>query len=590
MVLGKYFWKYYFKYFLYFFFGILVLVAIDYLQLDIPKTVASIINALTDWAETGTTTFDFDFAVVWILIIGYVVTIGRVGWRLLLLGAARHIEHDIRIRMFNKALELSQNFYSKEKIGNLMTYFINDLDTLRDTYGWGLLQLADALALGGFTLARMLSISLEMTCYIAAPLLLVFVVFFIWGKRMRKFFLRRQNAFSKMSDFVQESFSGVNVVKAFNLESSQEEIFEERSSDLKKHHMGFIRQAVVIDTVLTLVINSIVMIIIWFVAYQVTIKNNTEFTSGNFTLYISYYFSLLWPLMALSQFIDKTNRSSASAKRLSAFLDEQVLVTDSKYAIACDDLEGKIVAKNLSFKYPNSQNLVLENISFTINKGEMVGILGKTGSGKSSLVDLMLRMYNVDKNMLYIGDKDIMDVTVKSVRKLFGYVPQDNFLFSTTITNNIAFSADQTDTDTVVEAAKLAGVHDNVIEFEHSYDTLLGERGVTVSGGQKQRLSIARALYKDPEILILDDSVSAVDTKTEDAIIHNLHNVRKNKTTIFIAHRISTVKRMDKIILLDQGHVVDIGSHDELLSRCKEYAEMVRLQALESIIAGEHHA
>jgi ATP-binding cassette subfamily B protein len=290
--------------------------------------------------------------------------------------------------------------------------------------------------------------------------------------------------------------------------------------------------------------------------------------------------------MALSQFVNIQSQAKASAERIEKFLNHPLDVSDLEDAQSISNLRGALSVKGLTFTYPDGESPVLKNVSFDIKKGEMVGILGRTGSGKSSLVDLFLRIYNLDKNMIFLDGHDIMDLSIKSVRETMGYVPQDNFLFSDTITNNIGFSIDQPSVDDVVESAKLADVFENIVEFKEGFNTILGERGVTVSGGQKQRISIARALTKNPEILILDDSVSAVDTKTEEAIIKNLHRIRKGRTTIFIAHRISTVKRMDKIILLDQGEVVAIGSHQELLKTSPLYQDMVKRQTLETIVQG----
>jgi ATP-binding cassette subfamily B protein len=309
-------------------------------------------------------------------------------------------------------------------------------------------------------------------------------------------------------------------------------------------------------------------------------------TAGQLTTYLSYFFTLIWPTMALSSFINIHSQAKASASRIEKFLDSPIDIQDKPDAETDLNLKGSIQVKNLTFQYPDGDRPVLKNVSFDIKQGEMVGILGRTGSGKSSLVDLFLRIYNLEEGRVFIDGKDIMKLTTHSVRNAIGYVPQDNFLFSDTITNNIGFSMPEPTEEKVVESAKLSDVYDNVIEFKDGFETMLGERGVTVSGGQKQRISIARALAKDPEILILDDSVSAVDTKTEEAIIKNLHRVRKGRTTIFIAHRISTVKKMDKIILLDQGELVAIGSHAELMKSSPLYKDMVRRQQLENLVQG----
>ncbi|MDR2822703.1 MAG: ABC transporter ATP-binding protein/permease [Acholeplasmatales bacterium] len=586
MVLGKHFYKYYFKFFIYFLIGVISLIVVDYISLDIPKNIGKIISALEEFSKTGSTSFDFQKSVFTILIIGVIITFGRVLWRLSLLIASRKIEHDIRIKMFNKALLLSRDFYSKEKIGNLMSFFTNDLNAIRNNYGWGLLMLVDSVTLTIFSVTRMIDISLKMTLFLSIPVMGLFIVFFIFNKRIRSRFLLRQEAFSKLSDFTQEAYSGISVLKAFVREEKFSERFSEKSIDLKEKHITFVKQSIFVNISINVVASIAILIILWYTSFLV-IGGKSNFTSGQFTEYTSYYFTLIWPAMAISQFLNFSNQSRASEKRISSLLDEKILVRNKVNCEIDPIIDGSITASHLSFIYPDSETKVLDDISFKINKGEMVGILGRTGSGKSSLVDLLLRIYNVENNMLFLGNNDIMDLRVEDVRKNIGYVPQDNFLFSDTIKSNIAFSDEVPSLDLVINSSKLSDVYENIIEFEQGFDTILGERGVTVSGGQKQRISIARAIYKNPEILILDDSVSAVDTLTEEEIIANLHEIRSNKTTIFIAHRISTVKKMNKIILLDLGKIVDIGTHDELNKRCPLYQELVRLQTLEEKAIGK---
>jgi ATP-binding cassette subfamily B protein len=315
-----------------------------------------------------------------------------------------------------------------------------------------------------------------------------------------------------------------------------------------------------------------------------------ELSSGELTEYIGYFFTLLWPVFAIASFLSINAQAQASAKRIEALLNTEPLLKKPAQPIEKDSLRGDIELNQLTFTYPDGQNPVLTNVSFQIKAGEMVGILGRTGSGKSSLVELLLHLYDVKPGMLAFDGVDSLSLSMESLRSAIGYVPQDNFLFSDTIANNIAFGLKTTDINDIESVAKLADVHDNVKGFKDGYQTILGERGVTVSGGQKQRLSIARALAKNPAILILDDSVSAVDTKTEEAIIANLRKIRKGKTTIMVAHRISTVRKLDKIILLDQGKLVAIGSHDDLMTSSSLYQDMVRLQTLETLVGETRHA
>jgi ATP-binding cassette subfamily B protein len=334
----------------------------------------------------------------------------------------------------------------------------------------------------------------------------------------------------------------------------------------------------------------ITLVILAIIAFGSALIAFGNLSSGELTEYISYFFTLLWPVFAIASFLNINAQAQASAKRVEKLLSTVSLLKQPKNPIQKENLKGGITFKQLTFTYPDGKDPVLKDLSFEIKPGEMVGILGRTGSGKSSLVELLLHLYDVKPGMLLFDNVDSLDLSMDSLRKAIGYVPQDNFLFSDTIANNISFGLNQSNPEDIQSVAKLADVHDNIVEFKDGYQTILGERGVTVSGGQKQRLSIARALAKKPAILILDDSVSAVDTKTEEAIIRNLKTIRKGQTTIMVAHRISTVKKLDKIILLDQGQLVGIGTHDELMKTSPLYQEMVRLQTLETLVGETKHA
>lgn len=583
MLFGKHFRRYYFIFGHLFLLGIAVLILVDWIQLDIPKLVGGIIDTL------GSTNPDQDLVLSSIKTIGLlaiVITIGRFLWRYTIFGASRRIEFRLRNMMFTHATKLSQSYYSQEKVGGLMTYFINDLEAIRMTFGPGILMIVDGLMLGGFSLYRMANLNGRLTLYASIPMLALLIIMIFIRKQISKKFKVRQEAFEKLSDFTQENFSGITVIKAFVREIKEYMFFQKKNEDLYDKHLSFVKYVVIINIIVGAAINLVILSIVLFGSLLVINRDQTGLTAGQLTEYISYFFSLIWPVMALSQFMQIQGQAKASAERITKFLDHPYDVYDTPEAKNVQGLKGEIIAKNLTFQYPDGDSPVLKNVSFEIKQGEMVGVLGRTGSGKSSLVDLFLRIYNLEKGQLFIDNYDIMELSLESVRDAIGYVPQDNFLFSETIRNNIGFAYDKPDLKKVEESARLADVYDNVIEFKDGFETMLGERGVTVSGGQKQRISIARALSKDPEILILDDSVSAVDTKTEESIIRNLHLIRKGKTTIFIAHRISTVKKMDKIILLDQGEIVAVGTHQQLLKTSELYQDMVRRQQLETIVEG----
>ncbi|TNF09328.1 MAG: ABC transporter ATP-binding protein [Bacillota bacterium] len=582
MLFGKHFRKYYIKYGLFFLIGAAVLIFVDWIQLDIPKLVGRIIDNLTNVQDVEY----IENAIIRIGILAGLITVGRFLWRYTIFGASRRIEYNLRNTMFGHATALSQSYYSQEKVGGLMTYFINDLEAIRMAFGPGILMLVDGLMLGGFSLYRMARLNGMLTLIAAIPMVALTVILVFIRKRISQKFKERQQSFENLSDFTQENFSGITVIKAFVREIKEYMFFQKKNEDLYEKNFGFVKYIVAVNISIGIALNLVILTIVTFGSFLVINRTATGLTAGELTEYMSYFFSLIWPVMALSQFIQIQSQAKASATRIEKFLDAPVEVKDDINALSFDDLQGSIHVKNLTFKYPDGDKPVLEDVSFDIKKGEMVGILGRTGSGKSSLVDLLLRIYNLDKNQIFLDGHDIMDLSIKTVRNTIGYVPQDNFLFSDTITNNIGFAYDTPDIDLIKESAKLADVYDNVMEFKDEFETMLGERGVTVSGGQKQRISIARALAKNPEVLILDDSVSAVDTKTEEAIISNLHRVRKGKTTIFIAHRISTVKKMDKIILLDQGKISAIGSHKELMKSSPLYQDMVRRQTLENLVQG----
>lgn len=583
MLFGKHFFKYYLKYWIYFLSGILILITVDWFQLDIPKIIGELVDDLR-LGSTDTKSMYRSIGRIAVLALG--ITIGRFIWRYTIFGASRKIESDIRYEMFVHATKLPQQYYSQKKVGGLMAHFINDLQALRMVYGPGILMLADGLALGTLAIYRMANLNGTMTLFAGIPMFILMIAMILIMQRVRLLFKLRQESFEDLSDFTQENFSGITVIKAFVREIKESMLFQRKNRDLYDKTMKFVRYLIFIEIAISIAINLVVLLILFYGSYLVLRTDATGLTPGQLTEYIAYFFMLIWPTMAIARFLGIHSQAKASATRIAKMLDEDIIVEDRPDVLRNVDLTGKIEVRNLTFKYPDGESDVLEDVSFTIEKGEMVGILGRTGSGKSSLVDLLLRTYNLDCEQVFIDGIDIMKLPIKSVRDLIGYVPQDNFLFSDTIASNIGLSFERMHIEDVKRASKLADVYDNINEFKEKFDTILGERGVTVSGGQKQRISIARALAKDPEILILDDSVSAVDTETEDAIITNLSDVRRGKTTIFIAHRISTVKKMDKIILLEKGRLVAIGNHKELMKTSELYRSMVKRQELENIVEG----
>ena len=585
MIFGKYINKYYLKYALMIFFGLVALVAVDYAQLMIPEMYRIVIDGV-DRGQVAINgqmmTFDIDLlwsqVCVPMFFIIVALVFGRFLWRICLFGSGIRVERDLRRRMFEHCEELSCEFYSREKIGNLMSLFTNDLETVQDCFGSGILMTFDALFQGGLSLFKMFSMDWLMTLLSLIPMAFMVVISLIVGKYMTMKWNVRQQAFSDLSDFSQESFSGIAVIKAFVKEFKELLAFRWLNKKNEQANVAYTKISTMLNVFVTLFVESVICIVLGYGSYLV---HEGTFTAGQLMEFLGYFNSVVWPVMAITELIEMSSRGKASLKRVSDLLDAQPDVLDKETAVAVEGVEGNIEFRNLTFRYPGSDYDALSNVSFTIRQGENVGIVGKTGSGKTTVADLILRCYNVPEGTLLVDGRDVNDVTVKSLRNFCAYVPQDNFLFSDTIANNIAFASDDGNLDAVVNAAKLSDIDDNIQGFSHGYETVLGERGVTVSGGQKQRISIARALMKNASILILDDSVSAVDTDTEKKILTNLKQTRAGKTTILIAHRISTVQNLDKIIYLDNGKVLDVGTHDELLKRCKDYQTMVALQALE---------
>ncbi len=585
MIFGKYINRYYLKYALWLLLGLLALFAVDYFQLLIPNFYQLIINGMNDGyvIHNGVQkVFDMDFLLDSIcmpmLFIIILIVLGRFLWRIFIFGSAIRVETDLRNAMFDHARYLSAQYYQVNKVGNLMSLFTNDLETVHECFGSGFLMLLDAVILGSMALIKMWNMDRLLTCFALIPMALLLASSTVVGKYMGKKWRIRQAAFSSLSDFSQESFSGIAVIKAFVKEAKELMAFKKLNRENEVANVDFTRTAMLLRILVTLFVESVICVILGYGGYLVW---KGEFNAGQLMEFIGYFTSIVWPIMAVSELIDLTSRGKASLSRISELLDAKVDVKDAEGVTQLTDPKGHIEFRNLTFRYPDGEYDVLRDVSFTIEAGENVGLVGKTGSGKTTIVDLILRTYNVPDGSIFIDGQDVNTLSIRSVREACAYVPQDNFLFSDTIENNISFGVDAPEAEAVRRSAVLADVDSNIQGFTQGYETVLGERGVTVSGGQKQRISIARALMRDSAILILDDSVSAVDTNTERAILENLRTTRAGRSTILIAHRISTIEKMDKIIFIEDGHVEAVGSHEELYASCPAYRKMVELQRLE---------
>lgn len=576
--------------------GLVALILVDYFQLKIPEFYRIIINGTSgEVVEIDGVQRAFDLELLLdevclpLIITILIMIIGRFLWRICFFGSAIKVETSLRTEMFDHSRRLSCSYYQQNKVGGLMSLYTNDLETIQECFGDGVMMFFDALFLGILAFVKMWRMNIFLTCLSMIPMAFMFVIGNIVGKQMTKRWETRQEAFSDLSDFSQESFSGIAVIKAFVKETKELAAFKHLNKKNEDTNVSYTRISMILDVMISLAIESVICVIIGYGGYLVY---NGGFDGGQLIEYIGYFSSIVWPIMAIAMLIEKTSRGKASLIRVSELLDAPIDVHDAEGAVNIENVRGDIEFRDLTFRYPDGEFDVLSDVSFKINAGEFVGIVGKTGSGKTTLVDLILRTYNVPDGRIFVDGRDVNDLTISSVRNACSYVPQDNFLFSETIARNISFAKGDTELSEVEEYAKLADIHDNIMGFGEGYMTVLGERGVTVSGGQKQRISIARALLKNAPILILDDSVSAVDTKTEKVILENLSKSRAGKTTLLIAHRISTVEDADKIIFIDDGKVIAVGKHSELYAECPEYRHAVDLQKLEheTIEGGEQNA
>ena len=592
MLFGKYINRYYLKYGWLFLIGILALIAVDYIQLKIPEYLGEVVYILE---HNGDTNRIFTLG-IYVLIVAAGMFVGRFIWRIALFNASFRIEADLRHKMFLKAEALPRQFYHDTKVGSVMSWFTNDLETISDHLGWGTVMIVDSLFLSVLTIVKMIMLDKIMSFICFIPIVLIIIWGVINEQFMAKKWDERQRAYDELYDFSQENFTGIRVIKAFVKETKEIHAFAKVAKKNANVNISFARLSVIFDVIIEIIIALMMAIALifggWFVyAFNhesaITLFGVTEeITPDKLIVFIGYMDILIWPMIALGQVVPMYSRSRASLKRVSAFLSSEINVKSPENAVKLEQVEGNITYRNFSFSYPTYDYANLKNINLEIKAGESIGIVGKIGSGKTTLVNVLLMMYNVEPGTLFIDGQDIMTLDIDSLRDHIAYVPQDNFLFSDSIEHNINFGLESGTEETARMGAIFAGVDDDVRGFNKGYQTVSGERGVTLSGGQKQRISIARAYVKNAPILILDDSVSAVDTKTEETILHNITNERKGKTTLVVASRISTVSQLDKIIVLNDGEVEAFDTPHNLLKISPTYQKMVKLQELESEVEG----
>ncbi len=581
MIFGKNINKYYLKYWYLYIIGIASLAVVDYFgSVRPPIIIGEIIDNLSNGTMTNELLLGY---ILQLVIIAAMVFIGRFLWRIGFFGIGYKVAADLRHKLFKKSLTLSQTFYSDNKVGGLMSYYINDVQSVRESFGWGTMMVFDVLILVPLVTYKMFVTNWIIAILTLIPLVIIAVLGTIVGKYMEEKYKVRQDYFEKLSDFTQESLSGIRVVKAFVREAKELKDFSKCNKENENVNMNYLKLSVLFDIIIDVFIWSIYFLIICVGAYFVINNSgNNGISIGNLTVMVSFFDVLIWPMFAIGNIINIRSRGKASLERVNFILNSKSDLIERDDPVSLDDYQGNITFDHLSFRYPDSKEAyALSDVSLKIKAGEFIGIIGRTGTSKTTLVNLLLRLYNITEGAILLDDKNIMDCRIKDVREQIGYVPQDNFLYSDTIESNIAFSSPVTDAEKVKKEAIVAGVHTDIMEFSEGYKTILGERGVSISGGQKQRISIARALYKNPTVLILDDSLSAVDTRTEADILSYLKKERKGKTTILIAHRISSIKDADKILVLDHGKVAGFDTHKNLLKNNEIYKETYSLQKLD---------
>lgn len=582
--------KYYKRYLILFIIGVIANVVVDYVQLFIPEFLGDMVDIVS--LNTNVIFDDIKKIVYSLIIVAFTLFIGRIIMRFTILVTSAKIDRDIRHDMFLKTERLSQRYFHENKVGSIMSSFTTDIEAIGDFTGWGTVMIIDALFLGAMALYKMIKLDMFLTMITLIPMLALIV----WGNKVEKAmsdkWTERQKSFDKLFDFTQENFTGIRVIKAFVKEAQEFKAFSKVAKENSDVNIDFAMMSVRFDVCIELLIGAVVALLMGLggtcVYYYVTgnpvvlFGHSIILTAGKLITFIGYVDVLIWPMIAMGQILQMFSRFKSSSKRVFDYLDEEEEIHNVDNPISLDDCKGEITFNHFSFIYPDGSNESLKDISFKINPGELIGVVGKIGSGKTTLVNSLLRLYNIEKNQILIDGVDIMDLDIKNLRDNIAYVPQDNFLFSSTVQENIAFSNKRMSIDKVKSAANFADVHENITNFKDGYNTMTGERGVTLSGGQKQRISIARAYAKDAPIMIMDDSVSAVDVKTEEAILSNIQEKRAGKTTIIIASRISTVSKADRILVLKDGELEAFDSPENLLKVSPTYQKMVYLQKLES--------
>jgi len=555
-----------------YFIGILFMLATSYIQTLFPKVLGQTIDILT---HKGFSFYSVRLNILYIMLIAIGAFITTYIWRNLVIGNARKLECYLREKLFQHFQLLTLEFYNKRKTGDLIAYAINDVSAVRMTFGP-----ATAMTINGiviclisiYSMTKAINLKMTLLSLIPIPLILFFMINI--GKLVQKRFKRVQECFAAISGKVSENINGIRVIKAYVQEEAEVQDFERLNDDMQKANLDMVKISSFLSPLLELCF-SVSFVLNLIIGGQMVIDHTISL--GDFIAFNGYLTMIMTPVISIGRVITIIQRGMASLIRIDEIMETTAAVKDGTEALDMK-IEGSISFKNLSFTYPNANSPSLRNINLNINKGMTVGIVGKTGSGKTTLASLILKQYNVDEENILIDNKKIKYYTMSALREAVGYVPQETFLFQASVSDNIAFFNDSYKKEDIEEAARNSCIYDSIITFPKGFETLLGERGVNLSGGQKQRTTIARAIVKNPPILILDDSLSAVDTVTEAKLLANLRNIRKDKTTLIIAHRLSSVEACDLIIVLDEGKIIERGSHEELLAIGGIYYEIYKEQ------------
>ncbi|MBU9714391.1 ABC transporter transmembrane domain-containing protein [Evansella tamaricis] len=558
--------------------GIVVLALVSFLSLLPPYVIGVIVDHIDRNTLTRTVLVQWMGVLFALAIIVYIL---RYVWRILIFGSAIRLARILRNKLYDHFSRMSASFFQKRRTGDLMAHATNDIRAIEQTAGAGVLTLVDSLTMGGFVIVTMaVTISWELTLIALIPMPFMAYATSKYGSMLHKRFSKAQAAFSSLNDKVQESMSGIRVTKTFGYEEKEVSSFKKESDDVVEKNIHVAKVDALFDPTIQIIVGMSFFLSIAFGARYVVLE---ELTIGQLTAFTVYLGLLIWPMLAFGWLFNIVERGRASYDRVSALLRVKQDIVDKPGAKETPP-QGDIEFNIHSFSYTSGDSPVLKDISFRLKRGQTLGIAGRTGSGKTTLTKTLMRDFEVEDGIILLDQVAHDNYTLDALRSSIGYVPQDHFLFSATIADNIAFANPKASYQEIIAAAKLASIHEDIVRFDEGYETIVGERGVTLSGGQKQRISIARALLADPEILILDDSLSAVDAKTEEHILQSLREIRKGKTTLITAHRLSAIKHSDLILVLEQGQIIEQGDHGELMEQNGWYRKMYEHQQLESLV------